>query len=596
MHSALLFKRLNEIDSATYRRLAHSAAKGSLQSLGHLKRSLARTTRTFSDTDVVHMLPVFYANLDPSAIPAVADLDTSSTLPSLECAALALNMLQVVTCLRGYPEDVSLELWPRVWQWIDFFHEYREFFNEHRNDVFRAGPIDARVYITWGLLLMAFREHPPTEHLMSKQPGVDAFCTRAWMLTLDVAEDERAEVFAKAQFMRLLNPANPRTLREMRIEAGGTYDDLAVIMVRHITRAIPRQASGASFFAAIGTVLNEADDRSGLLNAALLANGVVEALLKAIPLLDKVTHPVIPSMRSSFLTLIARKLITPPGYTWISRALDAGLLNVLVTLPLQGPGNVDTQVVELIQLILPAMVYYPIVSRMAQCIQAADRLIKSSFQKSRVYPAWLNLKNLYEERLQVLKAFKSRQRPSQKACDNPECDTGIDAKANFKRCGGCESVYYCSTECQVSDWKVGGHRTTCQHLRSIRFQDPLSSRDRSFLRTVMHRDYELSKGTKTQASYYLLFDYTQGRIELKLKLIPPAGGQRDAQGRDWAALWTDYSMRVERSRGTMALHLMAVKEGTARRLRLFPLRSASKRIRENAPEESGPGELVVRIH
>lgn len=35
---------------------------------------------------------------------------------------------------------------------------------------------------------------------------------------------------------------------------------------------------------------------------------------------------------------------------------------------------------------------------------------------------------------------------------------GVDAK---QRCAGCLSVFYCSKNCQVSDWK-GGHKTECK--------------------------------------------------------------------------------------------------------------------------------------
>ncbi|KAJ7032575.1 hypothetical protein C8F04DRAFT_1261869 [Mycena alexandri] len=313
MHPALRLDGLNNVSSPTD--LAHSAAKGSLHSL----RRLGSLIRTLSDTDSVLILPVFYANLDPSTIPALPDLDTESEmLPSLD-----------------YPIDVSLELWPRVWPWVEFFHEYRDY-------VSGAGPIDAQVYITWGLLLMGLCEHPPTKRLIGKQPGVNAFCTRAWMFTLDVPERARAEVFAQAQFMLLLGPANPQNIREMMAEAGGT------------------------------------------------------------------------------------------------------------------------------------------------------------------------------------------------------------------------------------------------HNRSIRLHEPpLSPRDRSFLRAVMHQDYELSRESL-------------GRVEIKLQPIPLPGGKNDAQAPDSAAvaLWTDYSRRVQRSRGTMELHLMAVKEGTANRMRIFPLRSTTN---QNVAAESSPPD-PVQIH
>ena len=43
-------------------------------------------------------------------------------------------------------------------------------------------------------------------------------------------------------------------------------------------------------------------------------------------------------------------------------------------------------------------------------------------------------------------------------CGEPESQPG-----DFKRCGGCKSVFYCGKKCQVQDWKAG-HKQKCQEL------------------------------------------------------------------------------------------------------------------------------------
>ena len=37
----------------------------------------------------------------------------------------------------------------------------------------------------------------------------------------------------------------------------------------------------------------------------------------------------------------------------------------------------------------------------------------------------------------------------------------------MKRCQQCESVSYCSRQCQEWDWKVGGHREVCGHDNGV---------------------------------------------------------------------------------------------------------------------------------
>jgi hypothetical protein len=51
-----------------------------------------------------------------------------------------------------------------------------------------------------------------------------------------------------------------------------------------------------------------------------------------------------------------------------------------------------------------------------------------------------------------------------------EHDAGDDG---MKRCSKCQSVYYCSRQCQEWDWKIGGHKTECGSRRKQRNQDEI---------------------------------------------------------------------------------------------------------------------------
>ena len=39
-----------------------------------------------------------------------------------------------------------------------------------------------------------------------------------------------------------------------------------------------------------------------------------------------------------------------------------------------------------------------------------------------------------------------------------------ESKDAVKRCGGCRASWYCSTQCQIMDWKQGGHKQKCRAL------------------------------------------------------------------------------------------------------------------------------------
>jgi MYND finger len=45
-------------------------------------------------------------------------------------------------------------------------------------------------------------------------------------------------------------------------------------------------------------------------------------------------------------------------------------------------------------------------------------------------------------------------------CSKPANETGL--KHGLKRCGKCQRAYYCSSECQVYQWKQGGHSKYCR--------------------------------------------------------------------------------------------------------------------------------------
>lgn len=51
---------------------------------------------------------------------------------------------------------------------------------------------------------------------------------------------------------------------------------------------------------------------------------------------------------------------------------------------------------------------------------------------------------------------------------NP-CKVCSKTDENMQKCSACESVHYCSIECQRSNWKY--HKTECFKLNQIYFSD-----------------------------------------------------------------------------------------------------------------------------
>ena len=72
-----------------------------------------------------------------------------------------------------------------------------------------------------------------------------------------------------------------------------------------------------------------------------------------------------------------------------------------------------------------------------------------------------NYKHVMENTsLRYLKRTMSARREREIARER-QCNWCKKYSFDALRCAACKSVYYCNSECQQKDWKVGGHRLTC---------------------------------------------------------------------------------------------------------------------------------------
>ena len=93
-----------------------------------------------------------------------------------------------------------------------------------------------------------------------------------------------------------------------------------------------------------------------------------------------------------------------------------------------------------------------------------DRMFKSFAQQLRDVPNSKTL-TIITDRLRKLQTGKLSAKKSVvdkmvcAHCEKPKEDFDKDFK--FKKCGRCQSVYYCSSDCQRQHWTEGGHRSLC---------------------------------------------------------------------------------------------------------------------------------------
>ncbi|KAJ7248812.1 hypothetical protein C8J57DRAFT_1522274 [Mycena rebaudengoi] len=174
-------------------------------------------------------------------------------------------------------------------------------------------------------------------------------------------------------------------------------------------------------------------------------------------------------------------------------------------------------------------------------------------------------------------------------CDNLECDT-TGLKTDFRRCSECMTRYYCSSACQKQDWEAGKHRTACRELQR-KGGEELSSKDKAFLRYLLHHDYMQNKQKilalraeflmGTREPFYTTFDYSEGPLKIEVCSVAEKG--RTLSVGDQTE-WFHQASLASRSNGKIQFDVAIVPRGMCSHIWVFPLRSNSSRLHDGLLE------------
>ncbi|KAJ6566762.1 hypothetical protein B0H19DRAFT_1352462 [Mycena capillaripes] len=199
---------------------------------------------------------------------------------------------------------------------------------------------------------------------------------------------------------------------------------------------------------------------------------------------------------------------------------------------------------------------------LAGALSQVEELVASpSFQRSPLFERWAIFANVTTERLEVMREFDSVDFVSQRACDYPKCRI-ISEKINFKRCAGCESLLYCSKECQTLDWRQVPPVNVVHEAADV--HDHSTPRERAFMRKLLHndygeeargniyRDYAIINYTTPGTACFTLFDYTSGTVKVENRPLSVAR----VKMRIDPEYWEDEVARAANSEGRRDLHVM----------------------------------------
>ncbi|KAJ7137573.1 hypothetical protein C8R43DRAFT_1202820 [Mycena crocata] len=586
MHPVFHRRNFNQLP-LTIRRVAIGAAAGGLE---ELDRVLALTGTGAPATIQKHLfLPVCWEMFDPGNIPSPEILERIFLTSPVNIDFIKRPMLALSTCLniwQGFPAAALVDLWPRVWAWMIFIYTHGEAIPDAPGDLLVLGG------------LFGFIERIPLE-AVDMFPDVRMLAMKAWR-TFIASEDMGTPGYAG--LYKLLaageGPIPEKQLVQYIEGAGGSLADLAGLVCQHIAMS-NRLGILRGIKRGIAFAFRVEDPASGPFHSALRVNGIVRCLVDMMSsLADEFSGKDVPETLCECVGLLLAELCHENGYLWIPQALRAGILRGILycaTCRTNETDNDDLR--KLLREIEESAVYYSVLHQLEKILPATEELAKTErLTDSSISPEWDGFMSVTKDRLRVKRYFDSAEYVTYGACDNLECGK-IQERRQLHACARCRTTLYCHKSCQQQDWP--GHRNICENLHSLRLTENLTTRNRAFMRTLLHDTYQQQRrAIYTQllgsmlshrgAALYVFLDFTNcspgvvGPDVLPFPLPISVAEQAGTPSTDAAVRQADWEARA-RQDARIELHLVHF----ARRPPcLFALRSADARVREG----------IVRLH
>ncbi|KAJ7847689.1 hypothetical protein B0H13DRAFT_1907171 [Mycena leptocephala] len=434
IHPALRLQNTSRL-SVPIRRLALTAVNGSFEDVQMLYTFVCGSDTRLKEAELC--VPIFYALIDPSSIP---DGDT------FEHIIMTSAHTTFITCAIGTAmvkssliRDASPDLWLRVWPWIHFIDTYWDYL---------PGELPATTFTSMSVLLLGLRTHPEVASVVSATPGVRSVLAHAWVMFLSGDSlppiKELVDVLSElTQGVKI--PAN---FEEIVSAVGGCYDQLASVVIKHIS---------------LGLTVPNTGMRMVLLSVALIFLDLTAAY-------DEFSTALVAGGGAH----------VSPG----CRGAGAGLLRFIIGCAVKYGRTTPIESVDVspslgwVMRILRyhTLVSWTVITAMRDAFTDAQKSPQyREFTKLPLFQRWTEMAEDFEHRLQALEEWETT------GCHWVACSK---TTRKFKR-----------SECQCVHWRAA-HRDVCQSLK----YDPHCSlyrrftrRDRAFMRVLIDHDYTTLK-------------------------------------------------------------------------------------------------------
>ncbi|KAF7327021.1 MYND-type domain-containing protein [Mycena kentingensis (nom. inval.)] len=639
------------LQAATLKRLPAKLRESALDVFGTLSdewMSVADQLDVLGESRLVLLAPIFYAAMDRSKLSILQNLDSSNpedvraVVGQVFCSITAFAA--ILAASPTLPPRAVVQLWPRLWESIAFIDVAHPQLPLHSEASLGPAPTPeeeldpveyfyAQAMCILSQLWKVRKRIPELDALMSRTPGVYELVGRAWPI-LATSGNTNALQYISGVVLLYMNDnitSSDTTFRDCLIQGAGGAAALAHAILRQMTLACPadrqkrplRVLLSAPATLCLHSVSSHSPHVHRGLRKAFIEAGFMPVLLRAIASLARRPEPGADfAAITMFLTTLDSLFNEFPFHIHMRQALNAehDLISVLLLCTweskVDGP-LVQRQVGEYVgaylRLYLPSATVYasavPSLHAAIVEVQAQRPRPEDKLRSPELVVRWEYLVGLVEARMQHLKDYRSGnlQAGRFRACDNIEC-CRIAFKTELKWCSGCRESYYCSRDCQRTDWRES-HRRICAANRRAREECALSPRDLSYLhalletawiqtrediprnhiRSFYHGWYEppsellkipgISRADAANPDTLLRlrlarFDFAEGRGEAQptLRIDDAFFAQ---------AIPAEHVRRVLRSKGRLELHTLGINNGREVAWRVVPLKTPSGgRLRE----------------
>ncbi|KAJ6461495.1 hypothetical protein C8R47DRAFT_1159443 [Mycena vitilis] len=556
-HPVLRLANLSKLPIA-HQGIANAAADGSLNGLVRFVR-LCEGLPQFKPI----LLPAFFANLDPARIPSDSMLGGSLATSRIRSAFLSLDALVNGRESSSLPAVTYPDVWSRAWRWVLFMHTHSDFL---------SAVINQNVYELYMDSILLLQTPQETEDPRNTTEGVRVVVAHAWrvFLNLDACLDEDGFSSVCRYMLLHLKASDPENLAEVIEGVGGTMQDLALTIVRHIKIMVTSDFASATLgLRAVIAFLNETDGHASLKDS-LLSAGIIQPLVSLICILARTAGDDAATILRGCLGILGRIFAAFAPPKCMPDALRSGLLRGICVSVVTHPSQHDILRCIVHDVLPPMMLYHSVLSCMhAAVIDVGESGTTATFKNSELYQDWEMLMRLVKQRLLVAAKYDAGDYPPRMACNNTEC-TEIRARREMKRCSACRRLNYCSVKCQSVHWNRG-HRNVCQRLRVSRLRESEmmeSARDRAFMRALVHQDFRSCQETILvqqleflrdcpREPYWLLFDYTTTHFQMEIHAITDQPQQYNpGPPLDAQVQWPDQVARANESGGRMRVAML----------------------------------------